>query len=109
MSLYLLAFVAAALLARGGWGPSPWAVLLTLPGIAAIVRAIVSYHREADELERTKLGEGVLIGFGVGVPVVLAIGLLEAYGGPHLSWMWAFMILMAAWLVGAFVVAIRYR
>lgn len=109
LALYVLAIVVAGQLARGGWGPSPWMVLMTLPGIATMVWALVSYHREADELERAKLGEGVLIGFGIGVPAVLAVGLLESYGGPHLSWMWAFMILMAAWLVGAVVVAIRYR
>lgn len=108
MGLYASMLVIALVLRNqgvGSWQP----MLLTLPGIAVIVGAVLAYYREADELEQRRLGESVVVGFAIGVPVLLVIGLLESFGGPHLNWMIAFVILMAGWLVGSIVSAIRYR
>jgi hypothetical protein len=108
MALYVVGLLAATAL----WShhvPGPVALLLTLPGIAVIVWAVIAHFRGSDEFEQRKMGESFTFAFALGVPVVLALGLWESFGGPHLNAIVDFMILMAAWLVGAIVSNLRYR
>lgn len=110
IAVYVAGLVgAAAIVHTAGEGPGVLPGLLTLPGIAIVVWAVLAYYGEADEFERRKLGEAILIGFLVGVPVILAVGVLQYFGLPPINWMGAYVILMTAWLLGAVVTAIRYR
>ncbi|MFC0673669.1 hypothetical protein [Brachybacterium hainanense] len=108
MGLYAMGLTVGLILRSrgiGDWQP----MLLTLPGVAIIVWALIVYYREADEFAQRKLGESFVVGFAIGVPILLVIGLLESFGGPHLNGMVSFLIMMAGWLVGSLVSALRYR
>lgn len=108
MALYVIA-VPIGLAMRGADRPAWIPVLLTLPAIALITWGLVAYYRESDELVQRKLGESFTTAFGVGVPVVLTLGLWESFGGPDLTLMVAFVVLMTAWALGAGIAAMRYR
>lgn len=108
VALYVLTLFAAIALQDAGigdWQPA----LLTLPSVAVQAWAVIAFYRESDEFAQRQLGESFIIGFAVGVPLLLVIGLLEIFGGPHLNWMFAFGIMMTGWMVGSIVSAIRYR
>lgn len=108
MVLYLATLFAAIAMHNGGvgtWQPG----LLTLPSVAIIAWAIIAYYRESDEFLQRKLGESFVIGFAIGVPLVLMLGLLETFGGPHINGMISFGVLMTGWLIGSIVAGIRYR
>lgn len=111
MALYLVTlFVAVALRNAGVGGDTPWLLgMITLPAVGIVTWALVAFYRESDEFEQRKLGDSFVCAFGLGVPLLLTIGLLESFGGPHLNWMLAFSIMMAAWLVGSLVANLRYR
>lgn len=108
IALYVVTIFAATALQGAGigtWQP----MLLTLPGVVVIAWAVIAFYRESDEFAQRQLGESFIIGFAVGVPLLLVVGLLEMFGGPHLNWMFAFGIMMTGWIVGSIVSAIRYR
>lgn len=108
IGLYTASLVIAVILRNQGigtWQP----MLLTLPSVAILAWAIIAFYRESDEFVQRKLGESFIIGFAIGVPVLLVIGLLESFGGPHLNWMTAFAVMMTGWLIGSVVSSIRYR
>lgn len=108
MVLYLVTLFAAIAMRNEGigtWQPG----LLTLPSVAIIAWAIIAYYRESDEFLQRKLGESFIVGFAIGVPVVLVLGLLETFGGPHINGMISFGVLMSSWLIGSIVAGIRYR
>lgn len=108
MGLYCVTLVIALTMHNAGvgsWQP----MLLTLPGVAVLGWAVIAFYRESDEFVQRKLGESFITGFAVGVPGLLVIGLLESFGGPHLSWMIAFAVMMTGWLIGSVVSGIRYR
>lgn len=103
-------FAAAALQGASGAGPLGWwPALLTLPGIVVGAFAVLALNRESDEFERSKQGEALTFAFAVGVPIILVLGLLQTFGFPHIPFLVAGVVLLLAWLVGAIVVAIRYR
>ena len=52
--------------------------------------------------------ESLAIGFAVGAPVVLVVGIFQVFGLAELSFMWAFAILMAGWLLGGYLARRRY-
>lgn len=106
--LYLIGLFVAIDLSEAGigsWQP----MLLTLPGVAVLAWAIVAFYRESDEFAQRQLGESFIIGFAIGVPLLLVVGLLEVFGGPHLNWMIAFSVMMGGWLIGSIVARIQYR
>ncbi|MDI6022317.1 hypothetical protein QBL02_02010 [Leucobacter sp. UT-8R-CII-1-4] len=108
MVLYIVTlFIAIAIRNEGigTWQPG----LLTLPSVAIIAWAVIAYYRESDEFVQRKLGESFIVGFAIGVPVVLVLGLLETFGGPHINGMVSFGVLMTGWLIGSIVAGIRYR
>ena len=78
------------------------------PAIVLIVRAIMLHWRETDELARSLMVESLAIGFAVGTPIILVIGLFQAFGLADLSFLWAYGILMGGWLLGAFLARRRY-
>lgn len=108
MVLYIITLFTAVAMHNAGIGT--WqAGLLTLPSVAIIAWAVIAFYRESDEFSQRKLGESFIIGFAIGVPVVLVFGLLESFGGPHLNGMVSFGVLMTGWLIGSIVAGIRYR
>ena len=104
------ALLAVALLIGRAAAP-PWRMLgaaVVLPAVVLLVRAIMLHWRDVDELARSLVVESLAIGFAVGTPIILVIGLFQAFGLADLSFMWAFAILMAGWLLGAFLARRRY-
>lgn len=109
MTSYCVLLVAALLIGRA-MAP-PWRILgalAVLPAVVLIVRAIMLHWRETDELARSLMVESLAIGFAVGTPIILVIGLLQAFGLADLSFLWAYGILMGGWLLGAFLARRRY-
>lgn len=101
-------------LAAAGFAPSIgipawWAALIVLPGIGLMAWANVLMYRSGDEFERTKIAEAILLAFAISTPLILAVGVLQFYVLPELNWIFAFSILMVAWILGTIVAAIRYR
>ena len=104
------ALLAVALLIGRAAAP-PWRMLgaaVVLPAVVLLVRAIMLHWREVDELARSLVVESLAIGFAVGTPIILVIGLFQAFGLADLSFMWAYAILMTGWLLGAFLARRRY-
>ena len=97
--------LAVALLVGRAVAP-PWRMLGVL--VVLLVRAIMLHWRDVDELARSLMVESLAIGFAVGTPIILVIGLFQAFGLADLSFMWAYAILMAGWLLGAFLARRRY-
>ena len=52
--------------------------------------------------------DSLAIGFAVGTPLILVIGVFQAFGLADLSFMWAYALLMASWMLGAFLARRRY-
>ncbi|PZO60821.1 MAG: hypothetical protein DI635_15130 [Pseudoxanthomonas suwonensis] len=101
-------------LAAAGFAPSIgipawWAALIVLPGIGLMAWANVLMYRSGDEFERAKIAEAILLAFAISTPLILAVGVLQFYVLPELNWIFAFSILMVAWILGTIVSAIRYR
>lgn len=104
------ALLAVALLVGRALDP-PWRMLgalIVLPSVVLIVRAVMQYWREADELARSIMVDSLAIGFAVGTPLILVIGVFQAFGLADLSFMWAYALLMASWMLGAFLARRRY-
>ena len=104
------ALLAVALLIGRAAAP-PWRMLgaaVVLPAVVLLVRAIMLHWRDVDELARSLVVESLAIGFAVGAPVVLVVGIFQVFGLAELSFMWAFAILMAGWLLGGYLARRRY-
>ena len=89
----------------------PWralSALVVLPAVVLIVRAIMLHWRDVDELARSLMVESLAVGFAIGTPIILVIGLFQAFGLADLSFLWAYGILMGGWLLGAFLARRRY-
>ena len=74
----------------------PWnmaCALLVLPSVVLMVRAVGQFFQEVDELARKVMVESLALGFVIGT---------------DLSFLWAFAILMAGWLIGSFLARRRY-
>lgn len=83
--------------------------LLPIPAILFVAWAVIRFSREADEFARRQLTESLAIGFAFGSALVVSYGLLDSFGAPALSWMFAFAVYMMCWAIGSVVVAKRYR
>lgn len=76
---------------------------------AATAWANIDMYRSGDEFARRKIAEAILLAFVISVPLILAVGFLQFFLLPALNWIFAFSILMLAWIVGTVVSAIRHR
>ncbi len=83
--------------------------LIPVPAVLMMAWAAMRFSREADELAQRQLAESLSIGFWIGSALVVTYGLMDIFGAPQLSWMFAFVVYMACWAVGSAVVARRYR
>ena len=89
----------------------PWTMacaLLVLPSVVLMVRAVGQFFQEVDELARKVMVESLALGFVIGTPILLIVGLFQVFGLADMSFMWAFAILMAGWLIGGFLARRRY-
>lgn len=113
MASYTVLLIAALVLSRCNLVPDgPPRVLLgalPIPAVFFVAWAAVQFSREADELARRQLTDSLAIGFWVGSVLVASYGLLDSFGAPTLSWLWAFATYMMCWAVGSFIVSLRYR
>ena len=108
MVLYGVA-LALAVAADGTSFPAWLPALLVLPAVGLMAWANIEMYRSGDEFERRKIAEAILLAFVIAVPLILAVGFLQFFLLPALNWIFAFSILMAAWLVGTLISALRYR
>lgn len=107
MVLLTVALILANVVAEG-----PVRVLLgalPIPALLFVAWAAVQFSREADELARRQLTDSLAIGFWVGSALVASYGLLDSFGAPSLSWLWAFGTYMMCWAFGSAIVSRRYR
>ena len=111
MVSYMILLIVALFVSRAmAEGPARVLLgLLPIPAILFIAWAAVRFSREADELARRQLTESLSIGFFVGSALVASYGLLDSFGAPTLSWMWAFATYMLCWAIGSAIVSRRYR
>lgn len=111
MTSYGILLVAAVLLANTVEEGAGRVLLgmLPIPAILFIAWAVIQYSREADEFAKRQLTESLSIGFAFGSALVASYGLLDSFGAPQLSWMFAFATYLLCWAAGSFVVSRRYR
>jgi len=108
IALYAIALGLAV--AVDGTGMPAWLpALLVLPAVGLMAWANIEMYRSGDEFERRKIAESILLAFVISVPLILAVGFLQFFLLPALNWIFAFSILMLAWIVGTIVSAVRYR
>lgn len=98
-----------AVAADGTSFPAWLPALLVLPAAGLMAWANIDMYRSGDEFARRKIAEAILLAFVISVPLILAVGFLQFFLLPALNWIFAFSILMLAWIVGTVVSAIRYR
>ncbi len=83
--------------------------LIPIPAMLFIAWSVIQFSREADEFARRQLVESLAIGFAFGSALVASYGVLDSFGAPQLSWLWAFATYMMCWAIGSAVVGMRYR
>lgn len=98
-----------AVAADGSAIPAWLPALLVLPAVALMAWANIGMYRSGDEFERRKIAEAILLAFVISVPLILAVGFLQFFLLPEINWIFAFSVLMLAWIVGTIVSAVRYR
>ncbi len=111
MASYMVLLTVALVLANSV-ADGPLRILLgaiPIPAVLFVAWAAVQFSREADEFARRQLTESLAIGFWVGSALVASYGLLDSFGAPALSWLWAFATYMICWAIGSAVVSRRYR
>ena len=95
--------------AEGSGVPAWLPALLVLPAAGLMAWANVEMYRSGDEFERRRIAEAILLAFAIATPLILAVGVLQFFLLPALNWIFAFSILMASWIAGTIVSAVRYR
>ena len=91
-------------------GPFAW-TLAMIPIVLGVftVRATLRFLREADEFTRKVQLEGIAWGFGAGCLFAIGHNLLERFGAPEISTIYALIPLTLGWAAGSLLVAARYR
>jgi hypothetical protein len=93
-------------------GDSAWrfvAMALPVPALVAVVWAVVTYLREADEFQSRSTVESLAIAFGGGSLTTFTYGLMQFVGAPTLNWTWVWVVYALWWVVGGVIVRRRYR
>ena len=110
--LTAVAYLASAwvITSTGIDGP-PALVVAAAPAVpmGGIVVAYLRYLRTIDEFLRTVEVEGLAIGFGLGVVVLLTWGLLEGTGVPALQTTSSAAVMLVSWVLGQVIARLRYR
>ncbi len=104
-----VASLALTQVAQAAGFPAWLPALLVLPAVGLMAWANIDMYRSGDEFERRKIAEAVMVAFVVSVPLILAVGVLQFSLLPAMNWIFAFSILMLAWIAGTIVSAVRYR
>jgi len=101
--LYLAAVIGRARLAPQVADPTLHTIVLLSPIVAVLLAAaaVVRFYRGMDEYHRLQLLESLAIAAGVTGVVAVSWGFLEDVGFPHLSLLWAWIIIAAAWAAAA--------
>lgn len=103
MGAYLVLVLAGVLLTPMV-GESPWrfvTMALPVPAILAIVWAVATYARDADEMVSSDLARSLAIAFGAGSALTFTYGLMQAVGAPQLNWMFVWVVYAACWLAAS--------
>ncbi|HEY5046808.1 MAG TPA: hypothetical protein VII49_02155 [Rhizomicrobium sp.] len=117
---YLVEFIFALVLYTVFVVARPWLLAQTPEGALRVIvialpvipiwlmlLVVVRHYRRIDELQRLKLLENVSIAAGVTACFVVSWSLLEDAGLPKLAITWAWPTLVACWLIGIGINALR--
>ena len=104
-----VASLALTQVAQAAGFPAWLPALLVLPAVGLMAWANIDMYRSGDEFERRRIAEAVMVAFVISVPLILAVGVLQFSLLPAMNWIFAFSILMLAWIAGTIVSAVRYR
>jgi hypothetical protein len=90
---------------------SPWrfvAMALPVPALVAVIWAVITYLREADEFQSRSTVESLAIAFGGGSLTTFTYGLMQFVGAPVLNWTWVWLVYAIWWVLSGVVVRRRY-
>jgi len=109
MLLYLAAVIGRGLLAARIASPVLHTLVLLSPIVPVLLgaAAVVRFYRGMDEYHRLQLLESLAIAAGFTGVVAVSWSFLEDVGLPHLSLLWAWIIIAGAWAAVALYLAWR--
>ena len=76
------------------------AVLPAVPVAISVVALVPYYNRLLDELQQRIQLEAIAFAFLGALVIAFGYGLLELAGLPGIGWKWAWVLMVALWLIG---------
>ncbi len=76
------------------------AVLPAVPVAISVVALVPYYNRLLDELQQRIQLEAIVFAFLGALVIAFGYGLLELAGLPGIGWKWAWVLMVALWLIG---------
>ena len=76
------------------------AVLPAVPVAVCVVALVPYYHRLLDELQQRIQLEAIAFAFLGALIIAFVYGLLELAGLPGIAWKWAWVLMVALWVIG---------
>ena len=76
------------------------AVLPAVPVAISVVALVPYYNRLLDELQQRIQLEALAFAFLGALVIAFGYGLLELAGLPGIAWKWAWVLMVALWLIG---------
>lgn len=83
------------------------AVLPAVPIAISVVALVPYYNRLLDELQQRIQLEAIAFAFLGSLVIAFGYGLLELAGLPGIGWKWAWVLMVALWLMGDWLVRRR--
>jgi hypothetical protein len=114
MGAYIgLLFLSIAILNNHGVTSRPLHVVVALLPVIplfGVLNLSMRKFREADELQKKIISEGIIFGFGVTAIVTLSYGFLQLNAdAPSISFIWVWPLLGGGWVVGQVLARFRYQ
>jgi hypothetical protein len=114
MSIYigLLYFSIAVLRNHAVTSQSVHVIVALLPVVPlfGVLNLSMRRFRQADELQKKIISEGIMFGFGLTAIVTLSYGFLQLNAdAPPISFVWVWPLLASGWVVGQILARFRYQ
>jgi hypothetical protein len=114
MSLYAgLLYLSIAVLRNHAITSEPLHVIVALLPVFPLFGVLslsMRKFREADELQKKIIGEGIMFGFGLTAIITLSYGFLQLNAdAPPISFIWVWPMLGFGWVVGQILARFRYQ
>ena len=91
----------------GGNWPDAVALLPAVPVAISVVALVPYYHRLLDELQQRIQLEAIAFAFLGSLVITFGYGFLELAGLPEMGWRWAWVLMLALWVLGDWLVRRR--